>query len=209
MRSRNSPKAANTATWHADMPNTTGRSLQRAAAETKTRPAAEWLAVYGLDIDNVRAALDWAFAPGGDVTIGVALTVASERAMVRPVIDRRMSQARRTCARQPDSGVPGSARLEMQLHATLAASLFHTKGPGPEASAAWRDVLETAERLDDTEYRLRALWGLWYNHISNGECRAALTLAQRYYRVPRDRLARPTCSLASGCLGRLSITWVI
>ena len=45
------------------------RSLfQRAAAETKTRPAVEWLAVYGLDIDNVRAALDWAFAPGGDVT---------------------------------------------------------------------------------------------------------------------------------------------
>ena len=47
--------------------------------------------------------------------------------------------------------------------------------------------LETAERLDDTEYRLRALWGLWYNHISNGECLAALALAQSYYTVPPDQ----------------------
>ena len=45
-------------------------------------------------------------------------------------------------------------------------------------------LLEIAERLDDTEYRLRALWGLWYNRVGNGECRAALTIAQRYCTLP-------------------------
>jgi predicted ATPase/DNA-binding winged helix-turn-helix (wHTH) protein len=175
--------------------------FQRAAAETKTRPAAEWLTVYGLDIDNVRAALDWAFAPGGDVKIGVALTVASERlSFGLSLMDEFRRRVERALA-SLYSGVHGSTRLEMQLHATLAAALFNTKGPGPEASAAWRDVLETAERLDDTEYRLRALWGLWYNHISNGECRAALSLAQRYYTVPPNLAGQADLLIGERMLG--------
>ena len=34
-------------------------------AESEVRPQAEWLAIYGRHIDNVRASLDWAFAPDG------------------------------------------------------------------------------------------------------------------------------------------------
>ena len=37
--------------------------FERAEAEWETRPTAEWLAEYGRQIDNVRAALDWAFSP--------------------------------------------------------------------------------------------------------------------------------------------------
>ena len=51
--------------------------FQRGAAESAKRPAAEWLAAYGPDVDNVRAALDWAFSPSGDPSVGVALTIAS------------------------------------------------------------------------------------------------------------------------------------
>jgi predicted ATPase len=51
--------------------------FERAEAEWETRPTAEWLADYGRQIDNSRAALDWAFSPGGDGSIGVALTAAA------------------------------------------------------------------------------------------------------------------------------------
>jgi predicted ATPase/DNA-binding winged helix-turn-helix (wHTH) protein len=51
--------------------------FQRGAAESAKRPAAEWLAAYGPDVDNVRAALDWAFSPSSDPSVGVALTIAS------------------------------------------------------------------------------------------------------------------------------------
>ena len=51
--------------------------FERAEAEAETRPMAEWLAEYRPRIDNLRAALDWAFSPGGDASIGVALTAAS------------------------------------------------------------------------------------------------------------------------------------
>jgi predicted ATPase len=47
-----------------------------AEAESESRPQAEWVAIYGRHLDNVRAALDWAFSPEGDPHIGVGLTVA-------------------------------------------------------------------------------------------------------------------------------------
>ena len=39
-----------------------------------TRP--QWVANYAPLIDDVRAALDWAFAPGGDLELGVELTIS-------------------------------------------------------------------------------------------------------------------------------------
>jgi predicted ATPase/DNA-binding winged helix-turn-helix (wHTH) protein len=51
--------------------------FEHAETEWETRPTAEWLAEYGRQIDNLRAALDWAFSPGGDGSIGVALTAAA------------------------------------------------------------------------------------------------------------------------------------
>src|SRR5438105_6129964 len=51
--------------------------FERAEVELQTRPASEWLAAYGRRIDNLRAALDWAFSPGGDASIGVAVTAAA------------------------------------------------------------------------------------------------------------------------------------
>jgi len=50
--------------------------FERAEAEWD-RPTLEWLAVYGRHIDNVRTALDWAFSPSGDGSIGVALTTSA------------------------------------------------------------------------------------------------------------------------------------
>ena len=47
-----------------------------AEIESKARPQPEWLGLYGRHLDNVRAALDWAFSPEGDSQIGLALTVA-------------------------------------------------------------------------------------------------------------------------------------
>ena len=40
--------------------------LKRAGAQAPARPIAEWLADYAIEIDNLRAALDWAFSRTGD-----------------------------------------------------------------------------------------------------------------------------------------------
>jgi predicted ATPase/DNA-binding winged helix-turn-helix (wHTH) protein len=49
----------------------------RAEGDATARPAGEWVAHYAREADNLRAALDWAFSPGGDSSIAVALTAAA------------------------------------------------------------------------------------------------------------------------------------
>ena len=67
----------------------------------------------------------------------------------------------------------------MKLYAALGLSLMQTKGPAC-AGPPWTKALELAGSLDDTEYQLRALWGLWMCALSSGEYRTALALAQRF-----------------------------
>jgi hypothetical protein len=49
---------------------------------------------------------------------------------------------------------------ELQLQAALGWSLMYTTGPARETGAAWASALQLAERLEDTDYQLRGLWGL-------------------------------------------------
>ena len=157
--------------------------FERAETERETRSAVEWLALYGWLIYNVRAALAWAFSPSGDVSVGVALTAAAVPLWLQQSL---LVECRDRAGRALAGLSPGShPRREMQLRAALAVSLMHTKGATPDTIAAWTIALEIAERLADTEYQLRALWGLWHFHASRGECRRALALAERF----RDRAA--------------------
>ncbi|HWZ93285.1 MAG TPA: tetratricopeptide repeat protein, partial [Polyangiaceae bacterium] len=51
--------------------------FKRASDEELSISQAEWRAIYLAELDNVRAALDWALGAGGDRAIGVALAGAS------------------------------------------------------------------------------------------------------------------------------------
>jgi predicted ATPase/DNA-binding winged helix-turn-helix (wHTH) protein len=168
--------------------------FERAEAEWETRLTAEWLEDYRHCIDNVRTALDWAFSPRGDASIGVALTAASVPLwfQLSLMVECRGRVERALASLEPESSL--DARREMQLYAALGASLIQIKGHVPETGAAWTKALQCAERLDETEYQLRALWGLWSYRLSRGEHRAAQALAQRFSSLaantadPADRL---------------------
>jgi hypothetical protein len=75
---------------------------------------------------------------------------------------------------------PATARPRMQLSAALGWSLMYGVGRVREARPAWEATLELAEKLNDTGYRLRALWSLCIDQFNNGELRAALEFAQRF-----------------------------
>ena len=154
--------------------------FERAEAEWETRPTAEWLLAYGREIDNVRAALDWAFSPDGDTAVGIGLTTASVPLWFQlSLMDECRARVERALS-SPGFGSNPDTRRDMKLYAALGASLLYTRGPVPETGAAWTRALEIAERLADTEYRLRALWGLWTCQHYIGAYRTALALAQRF-----------------------------
>src|SRR5499433_3233544 len=154
--------------------------LERAEAEWEARPAAEWLEDYGRRIDDVRSALKWAFSPNGDASIGVALTVASIPLWMqlslmdesRECVERALASHRA----EPNRG----ERLEMKLLAALATALPNVRGPLPETDVVWTKALRLAERLDESEYQLRAMWGLWVYRVYVGDCREALALAEQF-----------------------------
>ena len=157
-----------------------------AETEWETRPTVEWLAHHGRRIDDLRAALDWSFSPHGDTSIGVALTVASVPLWLQLSL---MEECRGRVERALASLEPGSCedlRSRMKLYAALGLSLMQTKGPAC-AGPPWTKALELAGSLDDTEYQLRALWGLWMCALSSGEYRTALALAQRFCNLAADQ----------------------
>ena len=155
----------------------------RAYAEWHARPTAEWLATYGRALDDLRAALDWAFASGGDATLGVALTLAAVPLWFqRTRLGECRSRVERALAALATT--PGrDARTEMELQAALGWSLMGTTGRERETGAAWAAALQLAEGLEDTDARLRALWGLWCSHMYNGRPRAGLQLAEQFRAV--------------------------
>jgi predicted ATPase len=161
--------------------------FERAEAELQTRPASEWLAAYGRRIGNLRAALDWAFSPAGDAPVGVALTIAAVPLWVQLslVQECRGRVERALASLLPEAG--RSACQEMKLYAALGASLLYSKGPMPETEAVWAKALEIAESLGDTQYQLRALYGLWACRLNCGEYGVTLRLARRFYSLAQDR----------------------
>jgi predicted ATPase/DNA-binding winged helix-turn-helix (wHTH) protein len=168
--------------------------FEGAEAEAATRPTDEWLADYVPKIDNVRAALDWAFSPRGDASIGVALTAAAVPLWMHLALMEECSGRVEQALAALAAGAGRDARCEMQLHAALAVSLIYTRGAAPEIRAAGTKALEIAESLGDAEYQLRSLWGLWSFYTGGGQQHVALTLAQRFHALaakrpdPNDRL---------------------
>jgi predicted ATPase len=157
--------------------------FERAERELPARAAGEWLMDYAGELDNLRAALEWAFSPSGDVSIGVALTADAVPLWMRlALLEECRGRAKQALGALGTEGTH-NAREEMRLHAALGASI-------PEAAdmgAAFTKVLKIAESLGDSEYQLRALRGLYFYHTGSGRFRAALPFAQRLHDLAISR----------------------
>jgi predicted ATPase/DNA-binding winged helix-turn-helix (wHTH) protein len=153
--------------------------LERAETEWDARPTAEMRVDHGRQVDNVRAAIDWAFSPGGDASLGVALTTAAVPLWMHlSLLQECRGRVERAIAALAATAHQDTSQ-EMKLHAALGASLAWVGGSIAESDAAWARALHLAERLGDVDHQLRALWGLWLRKKS----REALPLAWQFFAV--------------------------
>jgi len=160
----------------------------------------DWRAAYASEIDNLRAALAWAFAPGGDAAIGIAVATASAPVWLgMSLLTECHNWTGKAVASLDPSG--RGTRHEMQLQAALGFSLMFTKGMISETHAALTRAVELAENLDDPDYQLRSLFGLCAFRIRLADYRGALELARQCEAVA-DRVsdpgARPTADWTLG-----------
>jgi predicted ATPase/DNA-binding winged helix-turn-helix (wHTH) protein len=154
--------------------------FRRAASEWEKQSTIEWLGAYGGQLDDVRSALDWAFSQDGDADIGITLTIAAVPLWLQLSL---MQECRRHVERAiaaSETVATRDARRDMELFAALGAVLVYTN-MGPASGAAWRKTLELAGQLDDVDYKLRALWGLWIDSLNNGRFQEAVALGQQFY----------------------------
>src|SRR5882724_1937050 len=176
--------------------------FQHADAELETRPTAEWLSVYRPHIDDLRAALDWAFSRSGDVGVGLALAAATvplwTHLSLLTECRARVEQAIAALGRQ----VPSDLRRDMRLYLALGHAIMHTRGSGgPEMNAAFTKSLELAEIIDDTRYRLGAIFGLYAHRLTTGEYRVALSLAEKFDTVAAETADRSDVAIGNRLLG--------
>jgi len=154
-------------------------ALERAGVELETWPSSAWQSVSVRDLDNVRAALDWAFSEFGDPATAERLTIAAVPLWVHLslVNECRQRVLQALALERPSGG--RDERRDMRLRAALGASLLYTS-MGPEARESWNRALEIAYRLGDADYQLRALWGLWVDRLNSSAFAEALLVGERF-----------------------------
>jgi predicted ATPase/DNA-binding winged helix-turn-helix (wHTH) protein len=176
--------------------------LERAQPTLEGRPTADLLLGYGYWADNIRLALDWAFSPEGDASVGVALTAAAVPLWMHlSLVEECRVRVEQALAALAASSNPNE-RLEMRLCAAQGALLIIARGAEAHDSArAWTRTLALAERLDDAEYQLRALWGLWAFHVNSGGYRIPLKLAERFLDLAAKQPASTDSLLGQRMMG--------
>jgi predicted ATPase len=177
--------------------------FERATDEWEKRRPEEWLALYGNEIDNVRAALRWAYSPTGDSGIGADLTIGVIPLWFHlSLTDECRSGVEQALASlQPGPNRDARTRQVLSLYAMLGLSRTFTRGLAPEAAVAWMKAFEVAEELDDTEHQLGALWGMWACHMGAGDYRAALEVARRFAALARLATSAADLPIADRMLG--------
>jgi predicted ATPase len=110
----------------------------RARREWESQVTAEWLANYGYRLDDLRAALDWAFSPSGDRDLGVTLTVDAVPLWLQFSLmnecRHRVQQALACIGAETDQNI----RLRMRLSTALSLSRMYSRDPLPEIHALGR-----------------------------------------------------------------------
>jgi predicted ATPase/DNA-binding winged helix-turn-helix (wHTH) protein len=148
------------AVYHAEL-------LGEIGLDTMARPPVEWLEAHSPRIDDIRAALDWAFGEDGDGALGAKLAAVSAPVWLHlSLVDEyggRLERALVWLKHAPDP------RHEMRLKAALGISLYYTRGPLPAMAGALKDALRLAQEQGDLPCQLNAMWGLlsWYNQRSD------------------------------------------
>lgn len=154
--------------------------LARAEFERDSRPAAEWLTEYGGQIDNVRAALSWAFSADGDEDLGVELTIVAAPLWYALSLlgECRTAVERALAATGSETASPTPRTL--RLMAALGPSFHFDTTSAPEDDAILAAGVRIAERIGDIDHQLRGLMALWLSRLTFSDFPDALRIGRRF-----------------------------
>jgi predicted ATPase/DNA-binding winged helix-turn-helix (wHTH) protein len=148
--------------------------LQIAEREWSSQTSREWLGKYRSQIDDVRAAIGWAFDPAGDAELGVELVVGALPLWQELSAFREMLAA-------IDAASANSAALaalaplgRVKLSTAQAWAMTLARHMHPQTSDAWRESIFHASGSQDAEFQIRSVCGQAVFLAYSGRPRTAL-----------------------------------
>jgi predicted ATPase/DNA-binding winged helix-turn-helix (wHTH) protein len=156
-----------------------GTKLDRTGAVTEAN-----IETPGHVINEVRAALDWAYSDHGDPTLAVDLTAAAAPVWIHDLLIDECRERIEQAIALFDEKVCRDARRDLRLFSALAVAHVESTGDASKIDEAWSRAAELAEELNDSEYRIRSLWGLWLGRHFKGDYQGALQIATRFAALP-------------------------
>jgi non-specific serine/threonine protein kinase len=163
------------------------------------------LASFTREVDNLRAALTWAFSASGDPRLGGRLAAAAVNFwLATSLLDECSNWIGKALANMGDAD---DLEHEMVLRNGLGQSLMFTEGMTSATRTNLTRALSLAEALGSIEHQKRAVHGLWQISLRSVELRKALQLSRRYAEFARsdtDLAATHTANLMVG----MSLTYL-
>jgi predicted ATPase/DNA-binding winged helix-turn-helix (wHTH) protein len=152
--------------------------LTDAQTQWDTLPRSQWVQQYGRLIDDVRSALEWAFAPGGDVVLGATLTAAAlPFGFQLAQLDEFAHRAER--ALQTLAGLsPPQPVVELRLTAALAVLLSNMGSGEDRAAATFRRAVEIADRIGVAKLKVEPLTSQAVFQLELGNYSAAVAACE-------------------------------
>lgn len=148
------------------------RRLAEEEARHSDEDRAVGISVYGAMIEDIRAALDWALGPDGDVALAAQLIAESTVAWYQLSLSwEGKERADRVLSRVVELSDP---RLELRVRGARCVGMNYSLGAAPATAAAFAELLAQAEDLQDRSYRLMGHWGLWGADMYAGRFRDGL-----------------------------------
>jgi predicted ATPase/DNA-binding winged helix-turn-helix (wHTH) protein len=138
----------------------------------------ERLGLLGIEVDNLRAALNWTFSTAGDAKIGIELATASASTWMGMALLTECREWMIIAISHLDD-INSGTRQEMVLQSALASCVMFTGGMTEKSYATWAKALLLAEGLDDIEHQLDALLVLWAHELRVPNYAEAIRLADR------------------------------
>jgi predicted ATPase/DNA-binding winged helix-turn-helix (wHTH) protein len=142
--------------------------------------AAEWLSTFGRLIDDVRAALDWAFTSEGDTLLGLEITTKSAALFFQLSFEDEYRQRSEIALQAATRMREVPARLEFELNVARSHVIFQTRGIGPELANTFRRALALAESMQDPAMLAMAYSTNWMGAYYSGEPAVMMDFTQRF-----------------------------
>ncbi|MBR0695641.1 winged helix-turn-helix domain-containing protein [Bradyrhizobium lablabi] len=154
--------------------------FQKAADEWEAKPTDSWITRYMPQIENVRAALTWAFSPDGDPELGITLTMSAAPLWAQLSLADEFLEWVNISLSEVDAFSDDDPRRKMTLYAALGGLQMYAISSVKQSNDAWARALALATELQDTDYQLRSLRALWAEGINSGRFNQALVRAEQF-----------------------------